>query len=279
MPSESTNVFVSYSRADLALVSPVVKLLRLNKSFVFQDIENIQPGKRWQGEIAKALTESNLVVVFWCTHSSRSNAVSQEWQAAIEQKKDLLPLLLDPTPLPPQLAEFQWIDFRGTVGASHSSMDRGGQLVVAAQSEVAASMQKSRRPARRLLVTAAAAIFVTAAVFLAVYFSLQPWAPPDIITTPPTLITPPTLTPVASTPHSTVRPKPAAAPKASWEWLLLLVVAITVCLSWFLQHIRLTAKPAPMAASDPPFGIERHIARKVEAEILRRTRLSRGQGK
>jgi hypothetical protein len=52
MPSESTNVFVSYSHADVLLVSPVVKLLRVNKSLVFQDIDTIQPGKRWRGEIA-----------------------------------------------------------------------------------------------------------------------------------------------------------------------------------------------------------------------------------
>src|SRR5215471_16681914 len=50
-PSESTNVFVSYSHADALLVSPVVKLLRVNKSLVLQDIDDIQPGKRWQGEI------------------------------------------------------------------------------------------------------------------------------------------------------------------------------------------------------------------------------------
>jgi hypothetical protein len=40
------------------LVSPVVKLLRVNKSVVFQDSDAIQPGKRWQGEIAKVLAES-----------------------------------------------------------------------------------------------------------------------------------------------------------------------------------------------------------------------------
>ena len=44
-------------------------------------------------------------------------------EAAIEQEKDLLPLLLDATPLPSELGAFQWIDFRGTVGANHGSID------------------------------------------------------------------------------------------------------------------------------------------------------------
>lgn len=41
MPSEGTTVFVSYSHADASLVAPVVKLLRVNKSLVFQDIYGI----------------------------------------------------------------------------------------------------------------------------------------------------------------------------------------------------------------------------------------------
>ncbi len=123
MPSQTINVFVSYSHADAPLVAPVVSLLRVNKSLVFQDTDRIPPGKRWRDEIAKALAESNLVVVFWCHHACRSNEVSAEWRAAIEQDKDLLPLLLDATPLPSELGNFQWIDFRGTVGANHSASD------------------------------------------------------------------------------------------------------------------------------------------------------------
>ena len=306
--SESTNVFVSYSRADAALVSPVVKLLRVNKSFVFQDIDHIQPGKRWQGEIAKALTESNLVVVFWCTHANRSNAVSQEWQAAIEQKKDLLPLLLDPTPLPPQLAEFQWIDFRGTVGAQHSSMDLGDRPAVASeppQFVKAAAPTSVPRSARWLLLTAAAAVFVTAAVFLGPFF-LQRHAAREINA-------PSTLTP-AVTPASTAIPYPhpspsvkfprkppypppsfprkppsyapsARLPKASpmaspMANLLLLgiVVAVLICLMWLLERRQKRMKSIK-SSKRLPGDIERHIAGKVEAEILRRTSLSRGEGR
>lgn len=48
----STHVFVSYSHADASLVAPVVKLLRVNQSLVFQDVDSSDPGKRWRGEIA-----------------------------------------------------------------------------------------------------------------------------------------------------------------------------------------------------------------------------------
>ncbi len=122
--NQSTNVFVSYSHADASLVAPVVQLLRANKSFVFQDLDTIRPGKKWREEISNAIDKSHLVVVFWCNHSSRSDEVSKEWKAAIEQKKDLLPLLLDATPLHPKLGEYQWIDFRKTVGENHSTIGK-----------------------------------------------------------------------------------------------------------------------------------------------------------
>ena len=54
MPDQSTHVFVSYSHADASLVAPLVKLLRVNKSFVFQDIEGIQPGERSGTKLPKA---------------------------------------------------------------------------------------------------------------------------------------------------------------------------------------------------------------------------------
>ena len=150
MPSQSINVFVSYSHADAPLVAPVVKLLRVNKSLVFQDIDSIQPGKRWRSELASALAEAHLVVVFWCDHARRSNEVSKEWKAAIEQKKDLLPLLLDATPLPSELAEFQWIDFRGTVGANHSSIDIERSIANELEAEILRRTALRRRETARV---------------------------------------------------------------------------------------------------------------------------------
>ena len=54
MPSQSTNVFVSYSHADSSLVAPVVKLLRVNKSLVFQDIDGIQPARGGAAKLPEA---------------------------------------------------------------------------------------------------------------------------------------------------------------------------------------------------------------------------------
>src|SRR5512134_2952172 len=164
MTGQPINVFVSYSKEDASLVAPVVRLLRVNTTYVFQDVDGIRPGKRWQEEIARGIAESNLVVVFWCKHAHQSVAVSEEWSAAIEQKKDLLPLLLDATPLPGVLREFQYIDFRGTVGENHgaSATDAAPRSMppAAAQSSPARPMPASapKLPARWLSLGAVAAV-------------------------------------------------------------------------------------------------------------------------
>ena len=113
------NIFVSYSHRDAELVSPVVKLLRLNTPLVFHDTDSIPTGKKWREQVSHALDQAHLVVLFWCAHSSRSDEVENEYRSALQLHKDILPVLLDDTPLPAALGEFQWIDFRSVVRPSH----------------------------------------------------------------------------------------------------------------------------------------------------------------
>jgi len=112
-------IFVSYSHQDARLVMPVVRLLRATEGLVFLDADSIKPCKKWQQEITKGLETAKLVVVFWCNHSGQSAEVKKEYAAAIAGGKDLLPVLLDSYPVPDDLAEFQWIDFREIVGPAH----------------------------------------------------------------------------------------------------------------------------------------------------------------
>lgn len=106
------SIFVSYSHRDAALVTPVVALLRASEALVFRDADGLKPGKRWREQLSTAIAESKIVLVFWCHHAAASEEVLKEYSAAIESGKDVLPVLLDTTPLPSKLAEFQYIDFR-----------------------------------------------------------------------------------------------------------------------------------------------------------------------
>jgi hypothetical protein len=250
MLSQTINVFVSYSHADASLVAPVVRLLRVNKSLVFQDTDRIPPGKRWRDEIAKALAESNLVVVFWCDHACRSTEVSSEWKAAIDQDKDLLPLLLDATPLPPELGQFQWIDFRGTVGANHSSIDSPADdfPITAPASPMAA------RPRRAVWYTLAG---VAATMAVVLYSSVWVFWYKELLS--PRLVWPPDTGPPPPPVHIT--------------WILLLLGVVVAVGAYLLWSRRRRAKLGKRIETAEPRreDIERRIAVELEAEILRRT--------
>jgi hypothetical protein len=117
----SVAIFISYSHQDASLVKPVVGLLRATKDLVFQDVDSIKPGKRWREQIEEALHAAHLIVLFWCYHSSRSDEVRKEYELALSTGKDVLPVLLDTTPIPEELKAFQWVDFRQLVGVGHRS--------------------------------------------------------------------------------------------------------------------------------------------------------------
>jgi hypothetical protein len=125
-------IFVSYSRQDAGLVKPVVGLLRATKDLVFQDVDSVMPGMRWRPQVEEALRVAHLIVLFWCYHSSRSAEVRKEYELALSTGKDVLPVLLDATPLPRELNEYQWVDFREFVGLGHRFLKRWLAITAAA---------------------------------------------------------------------------------------------------------------------------------------------------
>ena len=114
------NIFVSYSPADNELVSAIVSLLcASNGALVYCDAVSIRTSGKWREELGIAISEANVVLVFWCHHSNTSYEVRKEFALALQQGKDVLPLLLDGTPLPSKLADRRAIDFRARIGVMH----------------------------------------------------------------------------------------------------------------------------------------------------------------
>ena len=114
------NIFVSYSPADNELVSAIVSLLcASNSALVYCDAVSIRGSGRWREELGTAISEANVVLVFWCHHAHTSYEVRKEFALALQQGKDVLPLLLDGTPLPSKLADRRAIDFRARIGVMH----------------------------------------------------------------------------------------------------------------------------------------------------------------
>jgi hypothetical protein len=120
MTTGETHIFVSYSRVDQSLVTPIVQVIRAIGAGVFQDIDGIPYGKRWRPVIEDSIERAIVVLVFWCAHSRDSDEVRREWGRAVEAAKDVVPTRLDDTPLEGVLAEYQAIDLRA-LAASHAT--------------------------------------------------------------------------------------------------------------------------------------------------------------
>lgn len=113
-------VFVSYSRVDEFLVTPIVRIIRAIGVPTFQDVDCIPAGKRWRPIIVESVDDASLLIVFWCAHAKNSIEVCNEWQRAVQRDKDIVPALLDATPLERVLTEYQYVDLR-SVTSHHAT--------------------------------------------------------------------------------------------------------------------------------------------------------------
>jgi len=106
-------VFVSYSREDEKLVSPVVKLLgAMRKDTVFLDTKDLKLGEEWEPQLMDALDQAGIFIIFWCEHSLKSDFVKKEYSIAVDKKKVIIPVMLDDSPMESTLAKFQGVDLR-----------------------------------------------------------------------------------------------------------------------------------------------------------------------
>jgi hypothetical protein len=110
-------IFASYSHRDARFVKPLVKFLQPTGAPVFRDEDSIPPGTKWAVRIAAAIQDCRLLYLFWCNHSASSDEVRKEYEQALALNKDIVPVLLDDTPLPEALREYQWVDLRVALGA------------------------------------------------------------------------------------------------------------------------------------------------------------------
>lgn len=89
-----SDVFISYSRADLEAAKDLKTLLEDNGFSVWWDA-NLYGGEAFEKAIEKQLHESKAVIVLWSDSSIKSKFVHAEARVAFEHDR-LLPLALDP---------------------------------------------------------------------------------------------------------------------------------------------------------------------------------------
>jgi hypothetical protein len=96
-------VFVSYSRQDGELVLSYVTALREKGVRPWIDRSGIDAASNWSAQIVDAIRESDLVIVMCSRSSVASPNVAREVALATEEKKRILPVMLEETEMPSAL--------------------------------------------------------------------------------------------------------------------------------------------------------------------------------
>lgn len=99
MPSEK-KVFISYSRADSAVVFPFVEKLQKEVGDVFwMDLNGIESGDQFVDIIIDAIDNAEIVLFMHSKNFLKSEWVKKEIQYAQGKKKKIIPILADGKPL------------------------------------------------------------------------------------------------------------------------------------------------------------------------------------
>jgi len=106
-------IFFSYSRDDSEFVLNLAKNLRIAGASIWLDQLDIKPGSRWDSSIEKALKSSNTLLVILSKTSVGSTNVLDEVSFALEEKKKVVPVLLEECDIPFRLRRLQYADFIG----------------------------------------------------------------------------------------------------------------------------------------------------------------------
>jgi hypothetical protein len=104
---------VSYVSSDRHLVLPIVERLQAAGVRVWIDFISIPPGANYGLEISKAIQACSALVLAITPAALQSRNVKQEIQLGWKHHRPYLPLLIEPTTLPPEieywLEGYQWI--------------------------------------------------------------------------------------------------------------------------------------------------------------------------
>jgi hypothetical protein len=108
---------ISYARKDQTQVRAVVDLLTAaerSDGAIFWDARLIA-GELWFDQLKKHINRAGQLFVFWCRHASASKNVRREYMYAHRRNKRIVPVLLDSTPLAPELARIHGVDLRRAI--------------------------------------------------------------------------------------------------------------------------------------------------------------------
>ena len=136
-----TQVFISYSRKDLAFVERLAEDLQAAGLDVWYDLSGLDGGTRWGREIQNAIQQSQIFVVVLSPNSIDSEWVEKEFMYANSLKRKIIPLLYQPCETPMWFINLHFIDVQGT------NYDRHFWIILKAMGVKPEDMKKVVQPA------------------------------------------------------------------------------------------------------------------------------------
>ena len=112
MSDPAATTFFSYSREDSEFVLRLAKDMRAAGAKVWLDQLDISPGQRWDSAVEAALRASPRQIAVLSPAAVSSDNVMDEISFALEEHKQVIPVLLHDCRIPFRLRRVQHIDFR-----------------------------------------------------------------------------------------------------------------------------------------------------------------------
>ena len=102
--------FLSYARADDAMALKIANDLIAARVKVWVDQYDILPSQHWDRAVEVAVRSCEGMIVILSPRAVDSPNVADEVSVAIDMKKDLIPILIEPCVLPLRMTRMQFID-------------------------------------------------------------------------------------------------------------------------------------------------------------------------
>ena len=222
-----SQVFISYSRKDLAFVECLAGDLTTAGLEVWYDLSGLDGGTRWGREIQNAIEASQVFVVVLSPNSVESEWVEKEFMYANSLKKRIIPLLYQPCKTPMWFINLHFIDVQA------ENYDRNFWVILKAMGvksgagqAKAGSIQAVRKPQPADRKIRVRPVWVIALLGLAALIAFAVWGMPALAarltpTPAPTPTSLPTYTPTlaatstsssVSSPTRTLVPSPTRTP-------------------------------------------------------------------
>src|SRR5688500_6228303 len=257
-------IFISYSRKDIAFARKLAGDLEKAGYDVWWDLTDLRGGDDWPRVIPAAIESSQYVIVVLSPNSAVSDWVEKEYTQALGLRKKIIPILLKPSAVPFALNTINYVNF-----ASGEYVDNLNKLLSALgyTGERPVEAAKPFLPAtlRKYGVPILIGVLIVLAL-LATFFFPSPGPPPSTAsvlppTTPaftftvepdtPTVVPTASLTVTASlTPTATVTPTPSRtlSPSPTNPTFEMLIYCVN---SLYANTINVRSGPG---TNYPPFG-------------------------